>query len=156
MSKLTPISSANADSAQWDEGCGPTRRWIGRRGYHHRDSRRAGKRGAEVLLLDRFRGGGATSISGGVFYAGGGTHIQKEAGVEDTAENMYRYLAMEVQDAVSEETLRHFCETSAASVKWLTDRGVPFLANLCPVKTSYPIREYYLYYSGNEPPSSLQ
>jgi len=41
-------------------------------------------------------------------------------------------------------------------VKWLTDRGVPFLPNLCPVKTSYPAKEYHLYYSGNEtfPPYS--
>ena len=35
----------------------------------------------DVLVLDRFFGGGATAISGGVFYAGGGTQIQKEAGV---------------------------------------------------------------------------
>jgi glutamate dehydrogenase/leucine dehydrogenase len=39
--------------------------------------------GARVLVLDRFHGGGATAISGGVFYAGGGTHIQREAGVDD-------------------------------------------------------------------------
>jgi 3-oxo-5alpha-steroid 4-dehydrogenase len=64
---------------------------------------------------------------------------------------MYRYLSMEVQDAVSSETLHDFCETSAANVKWLTDRGVPFLGNLCPVKTSYPTNEYHLYFSGNEP-----
>jgi 3-oxo-5alpha-steroid 4-dehydrogenase len=111
----------------------------------------ARERGADVLVLDRFEGGGATAISGGVFYAGGATHIQKEAGVEDSVDNMYRYLSMEVQDAVSDETIWHFCETSAANVKWLTDRGVPFFGNLCPVKTSYPTNEYHLYYSGNEP-----
>ena len=36
---------------------------------------------ARVTVLERFNGGGATAISGGVVYAGGGTDIQKEAGV---------------------------------------------------------------------------
>ena len=38
----------------------------------------ASDQGAKVLLIDRFRGGGATSISGGIIYAGGGTPYQKE------------------------------------------------------------------------------
>ena len=38
---------------------------------------------ARVTVLERFTGGGATAISGGEFYAGGGTAIQEEAGVED-------------------------------------------------------------------------
>jgi 3-oxo-5alpha-steroid 4-dehydrogenase len=149
MSKLTPIVVVNADSAQWDDSTDLLVVGLGAAGITAAIEARG--RGADVLILDRFEGGGATSISGGVFYAGGGTHIQAEAGVEDTVDNMYRYLSMEVQDAVSEETLRDFCETSAANLKWLSDRGVPFLGNLCPVKTSYPTREYHLYYSGNEP-----
>ena len=149
MSKLTPIVVENADSAQWDDSTDLLVVGLGAAGIT--TAIEARERGAEVLLLDRFGGGGATSISGGVFYAGGGTHIQAEAGVQDSVDNMYRYLSMEVQDAVSDETLRDFCETSAANLKWLADRGVPFLANLCPVKTSYPTNEYHLYYSGNEP-----
>jgi 3-oxo-5alpha-steroid 4-dehydrogenase len=149
MSSLTPIVVEDLEGAQWDDIADLVVVGLGAAGITAAIEAR--ERGADVVLLDRFQGGGATSISGGVFYAGGGTHIQKEAGVEDTVENMYRYLTMEVQDAVSDETLRDFCETSAANVKWLTDRGVPFLPNLCPVKTSYPTNEYHLYYSGNEP-----
>jgi 3-oxo-5alpha-steroid 4-dehydrogenase len=156
MSNLTPLVVEDAERAQWDDVVDLVVVGLGAAGIT--TALEARERGAAVVVLDRFEGGGATAISGGVFYAGGGTHIQKEAGVEDTVENMYRYLSMEVQDAVSEETLRDFCETSAANVEWLTDRGVPFLSNLCPVKTSYPTNEYHLYYSGNEtfPPYSEQ
>ena len=101
-------------------------------------------------MLDRFHGGGATAISGGVFYAGGGTHIQQEAGVEDDADAMYRYLSLEVKGVVSDETLRDFCDRSVENLGWLEGHGVPFEASLCPYKTSYPTDDYYLYYSGNE------
>jgi 3-oxo-5alpha-steroid 4-dehydrogenase len=105
---------------------------------------------AKVLVLDRFHGGGATAISGGVFYAGGGTHIQKEAGIEDDADEMFRYLALEVKGVVSEQTLRDFCDRSVENLVWLEEHGVPFDGSLCPYKTSYPTDDYYLYYSGNE------
>ena len=156
MSSQTPIVLEDVAGAHWDDVADLVVVGLGAAGITAAIEAR--EHGADVVLLDRFEGGGATSISGGVFYAGGGTHIQEGAGVEDTVDNMYRYLSMEVQDAVSEETLRNFCETSAANVKWLSDRGVPFLPNLCPVKTSYPTNEYHLYYSGNEtfPPYSDQ
>lgn len=105
--------------------------------------------GADVLALDRFEGGGATAISGGVVYAGA-THIQREAGVEDDAEAMFAYLKAETQGVVGDDTLRDFCEQSAGNLQWLADHGVPFEASLCPVKTSYPTDDYFLYYSGNE------
>jgi 3-oxo-5alpha-steroid 4-dehydrogenase len=106
--------------------------------------------GARVRVLDRFHGGGATAISGGVFYAGGGTHIQREAGVSDDADEMFRYLSLEVKGVVSEETLRDFCDRSVENLGWLEGHGVPFEGSLCPYKTSYPTDDYYLYYSGNE------
>src|SRR5690554_6483912 len=103
-------------------------------------------KGADVIALDRFGGGGATAISGGVFYAGGGTSIQTEAGIEDDPDNMFRYLRAEVDGVVSDETLRRFCDESRANLAWLQERGVPFEASLCPVKTSYPTDDYFLYY----------
>ncbi|MGD8609194.1 MAG: FAD-binding protein, partial [Myxococcales bacterium] len=106
--------------------------------------------GASVIVLDRFHGGGATAISGGVFYAGGGTHIQQEAGVDDDPDEMFRYLSLEVKGVVSEETLRDFCDKSVENLDWLERYGVPFEGSLCPYKTSYPTDDYYLYYSGNE------
>ena len=106
--------------------------------------------GATVLIVDRFHGGGSTAASGGVVYAGGGTPHQEEAGYDDAPEQMARYLKREVNGAVSEETLRRFCEGSRDDLRWLEELGVPFDASLCPYKTSYPRDGYYLYFSGNE------
>jgi 3-oxo-5alpha-steroid 4-dehydrogenase len=106
--------------------------------------------GADVLVLDRFTGGGATAISGGVVYAGGGTPHQRAAGVEDTPEQMLAYLRLETAGAVSEDTLRSFCEGSVDMLTWLEAHGVPFEGSPAPYKTSYPTNRYYLYYSGNE------
>ena len=106
--------------------------------------------GAEVLVLDRFNGGGATAISGGIVYAGGGTRHQRAAGVEDTPDQMRAYLRLETAGAVSEETLRSFCDGSVGMLSWLEGHGVPFEGSLAPYKTSYPTNKHYLYYSGNE------
>lgn len=143
-----PIREPNPDAATWDDVTDVV--VIGFGGAGACAALEAKEHGARVLVLDRFHGGGATAISGGVFYAGGGTHIQQEAEVEDTAEAMFRYLSMEVKDVVSEETLRDFCNQSVDTLRWLERHGVPFEASLCPVKTSYPTDDYYLYYSGNE------
>ncbi|HWC81076.1 MAG TPA: FAD-binding protein [Pseudonocardiaceae bacterium] len=106
--------------------------------------------GADVLVLDRFSGGGATALSGGIVYAGGGTPYQEVAGVTDTVDAMVDYLKLEVGDAVSEDTLRRFCAGSRDMIGWLAGLGVPFEGSLCPYKTSYPSDKHYLYYSGSE------
>jgi len=105
--------------------------------------------GLRVTLLDRYHGGGATAASGGVLYAGGGTSIQKEAGVEDSAQNMFAYLSMETRGCVADETLMRFCAQSAHTVEWLKDKGVEFRSELYPDKTSYPQVDYFLYHSDN-------
>ena len=110
----------------------------------------AASSGQSVLIVDRFAGGGATAISGGVVYAGGGTSVQHEAGIGDSPEDMFQYLKLETQGVVSDQTLRRFCDGSPEMIEWLKAQGVPFQASLCPDKTSYPSNDYYLYYSGNE------
>ncbi len=106
--------------------------------------------GADVLVLDRFHGGGATAISGGVVYAGGGTAEQRSAGIADTPAAMFDYLRLETAGAVSDTTLRRFCDESVAMLGWLKGHGVPFEGSAAPYKTSYPTNDFYLYYSGNE------
>ncbi len=106
--------------------------------------------GLNTLVIDRFSGGGATNISGGIFYAGGGTRVQKEAGVEDSPENMFNYLKHEVKGVVSDDTLKQFCNESVDNFNFMEDNGVPFEASFCPFKTSYPPDHYFFYYSGNE------
>ncbi|WP_199431807.1 FAD-binding protein [Qaidamihabitans albus] len=110
----------------------------------------AAEAGADVLVVDRFGGGGASAVSGGVVYAGGGTDQQREAGVDDSVDAMYEYLRLEVGDVVSAATLRRFCAESTGMIGWLQRHGVPFEGSLCPVKTSYPNNDHYLYYSGSE------
>jgi 3-oxo-5alpha-steroid 4-dehydrogenase len=106
--------------------------------------------GARVLVLDRGYGGGATALSGGVVYAGGGTPHQIAAGLKDSPENMFNYLRQEVKDVVPDATLRRYCESSPEMIAWLEQQGARYLPSLCPYKTSYPTDRHYLYYSGNE------
>jgi hypothetical protein len=115
----------------------------------------AASHGKRVLLVDRFTGGGSTKRSGGVYYAGGGTRAQKETGVEDDADNMYRYIRQENGGAVDDDTIRKFCQDSAANFAWLEEVGVPFVNEdgksvYYPQKTSYPPSFATLYSSGNE------
>lgn len=111
----------------------------------------AADHGARVLVLDRGYGGGATALSGGIVYAGGGTAEQHAGGYHDSAENMRAYLQQEVGDAVSAQTLDQFCRQSTALIEWLKAQGVQFRGGpVSSYKTSYPTDDYYLYYSGNE------
>lgn len=102
-----------------------------------------------VIALDRFDGGGATVASGGVIYAGGGTSVQKEAGISDSPENMFNYLKMEVGEIVNDITLMDFCKESAPTISWMQEHGVDFRSDYWPKKTSYPAPEYFLYHSDN-------
>jgi len=143
-----PLDVEGPDALSWDEEADVVVVGFGAAGASAAIEAR--ERGLEALVIERFNGGGATVISGGVIYSGGGTRIQKQAGIEDDVEEMYRYLEMEVGDAVSPETLRDFCETSAETCAWLEKHGVKYEASLYPKKTSYPLDRYCLYFSGNE------
>lgn len=106
--------------------------------------------GASVLVLDRFGGGGASTLSGGVVYAGGGTVQQREAGFEDTPATMAAYLRHELQGVVSDDTLERFCRDSANNLAWLESLGARFGSSMPAYKTSYPPDGKFLYHSGNE------
>lgn len=111
----------------------------------------AADRGARVLVLDRAYGGGATALSGGIVYAGGGTDEQIAGGYCDSVDDMYEYLKLEVGEAVSDRTLQLFCQQSPAMIEWLKAQGVSFRGGtVSTYKTSYPTDDFYLYYSGNE------
>lgn len=110
----------------------------------------AAERGLDVIVVDRFSGGGASAMSGGIVYAGGGTRVQKECGIEDTPEKMARYLAFEADDAVSPRIVEQFCEDSPALIDWLERHGAQFGGPLAKRKASYPPPGTFLYFSGNE------
>jgi 3-oxo-5alpha-steroid 4-dehydrogenase len=104
--------------------------------------------GADVLILDRFGGGGATAYSGGVLYAGG-TRQQAASGIEDTRDDMFRYLMAE-GSAVDADTMRRFCDESVANLEWLEGHGLQYGGNAYLNKTAFPPDGYWIFYSGNE------
>lgn len=106
-------------------------------------------RGLQVIALDRAEGGGATQLSGGVVYAGGGTSVQQQVGEDDTPQAMFDYLNLETQGVVKDETLMKFCEDSADNIEWLMSHGVRFSGPVWKKKTSYPNTKYFLYHSDN-------
>lgn len=144
-----PRTVPRADDASWDQACDVLVVGFGAAGAAAAIAAR--ESGAEVLLIDRFDGGGATARSGGVVYAGGGTRQQRHFGYEDTPDAMYRYLRHETGDAVSAEHLKRFCQDSRGLIEWLESLGAQFDSAVPPPKTSYPPDGTYLYYSGNEP-----
>ena len=75
----------------------------------------ARRAGADVLVIER-GGGGASAISCGIFYLGGGTPVQTACGYHDPADNMYRYLEATIQPH-SSATLRAFCDGSVVMSK---------------------------------------
>ena len=141
-----PLIVASPDAVAWDDSADLI--VVGFGGAGASAGLQARELGGEVIALDRFGGGGATAFSGGIYYAGG-TRYQAEAGYEDSAANMFAYLSQE-ESAVSEETLRRFCEGSNDDIEWLARHGVPFDSTTWKDKTAYPPDGYFLYYSGNE------
>lgn len=151
-STVTPIAPAlevdNASAIDWSDSADVVVVGWGAAGACAALEARA--TGASVIVIDRFDGGGASALSGGVVYAGGGTPYQQQAGFTDTPEAMAEYLRHEVNGVVSDATLHKFCADSVANLAWLEAHGVRFGATMPDHKTSYPPEGKFLYYSGNE------
>jgi 3-oxo-5alpha-steroid 4-dehydrogenase len=143
----TPERVESADSVTWDDEADFV--IVGYGGAGVAAAVRAAEQGVSIIALDRYGGGGSTAMNGGIFYAGGGTSVQKEAGVEDSPEEMFKYLSMETQGVVKDGTLRRFCEESPSTIEWLKQCGVQFNSTLYSKKTSYPYVNYYLYHPDN-------
>jgi hypothetical protein len=88
------------------------------------------EKGATVIVLDQGHGGGSSRLSGGIVYAGGGTKYQKAAGYDETPENMFNYLKLEVRGAVDDETLKRFCYSCVETLAGLRRAG-PGLMRAC-------------------------
>jgi 3-oxo-5alpha-steroid 4-dehydrogenase len=142
-----PLVVTDASSVNWAEEAGVV--VVGFGGAGAAAALEAYEQGADVLVIEGFEGGGATACSGGIYYAGN-TRFQRDAGYQDSAQDMFDYLSLERKDAVSEETLRRFCEESSENIDWLVSHGVGFDGSVYDDKTNYPPEDKYLYYSGNE------
>jgi 3-oxo-5alpha-steroid 4-dehydrogenase len=157
-STVTPIAPAleisSPDQIQWAQEADVLVVGWGAAGASAAIEARA--QGAEVAVIDRFGGGGASALSGGVIYAGGGTPYQLQAGYADTPDAMRDYLRHEVNGVVSDATLQQFCDESRSQLRWLEEQGARFAATMPAYKTSYPADGYYLYYSGSEAAPAFQ
>lgn len=143
-----PLVIDDASARQWDDSADLV--VVGFGGAGVAAALEASEHGLKVLALDRYEGGGSSAANGGVFYAGGGTKIQREAGVEDSPEEMFKYLSLETQGVVAEDTLRRFCDESAATVDWLLAHGALLSSSgVFGKKVSYPPLKYHLYHPDN-------
>jgi 3-oxo-5alpha-steroid 4-dehydrogenase len=142
-----PLIIADPDNFAWDETADLV--VVGLGGAGVAAALEGLERGLKVTAVDRYEGGGSTAANGGIFYAGGGTRIQKEAGEEDTPEEMYKYLKIEVGDVVSDETLRKFVDESVETVDWILANGGKLNSKVWKKKASYPPLAYFLYHPDN-------
>jgi len=82
--------------------------------------------GARTLLVEAdTKVGGSTRLSGGVVYAAG-TSVQKQAGISDDPEAMFRYYMALNQYRLNPGVIRNLCHSSGPLVEWLIKMGVEF------------------------------
>ncbi|MBS0580693.1 MAG: FAD-dependent oxidoreductase [Proteobacteria bacterium] len=86
----------------------------------------AGRRVALLEAGDRL--GGSTALAGGVFYAAG-TAAQRELGIKDSPDAMYRDVLALNGDSVCKPALRRLCDEAGGALEWLNSLGVEFPAS---------------------------
>ncbi|GII64318.1 putative fumarate reductase/succinate dehydrogenase [Sphaerisporangium krabiense] len=107
--------------------------------------------GAEVLVVDAAGGwGGATAMSGGEIYLGGGTSVQKACGFEDSVDAMYAFLKLATGPDPAEDKLAVYCEGSLEHFDWLVRCGVTFVPKLWTEPSWEAPTGYGLMYTGGE------
>lgn len=110
----------------------------------------AARAGARVLVLERAAvHGGTSSMSGGHFYLGGGTAVQRATGHEDSAEAMAAYLTAVSLDP-DPVKIRAYCEGSLEHFDWLESLGFEFERSFYPEKAVIQPGTQGLMYTGNE------
>ncbi len=110
----------------------------------------AARAGASVLLLEKSAvHGGTSSMSGGHFYLGGGTAVQKATGHEDSVEAMTAYLIASTKDP-DEEKIRAYCEGSVELFDWLEALGFEFERSFFADKAVIQPGTQGLMFTGNE------
>ncbi|MBL1078477.1 FAD-dependent oxidoreductase [Nocardia sp. 2] len=95
--------------------------------------------GARVLIVDRSGGpGGASAMSGGEIYLGGGTPIQQACGYDDTPEAMAAFLSAALGSGADVAKIEEYSAGSVDHFHWLVDRGVPFKPSMWDAPTWVP------------------
>ena len=111
----------------------------------------AARAGARTLILERqTRGGGATALSEGTIYFGGGTRVQKATGFEDSLENMLTHVRAAAGPTADPEKVRLYCEGSLDHFAFFESIGVEFKDTHFADKVIFPPTDDCLIFSGNE------
>ena len=110
----------------------------------------AARAGARVLLLERAAvHGGTSAMSGGHFYLGGGTAVQRATGWDDSADEMYQYLVA-VSKQPEHDKIRAYCDSSVEHFDWLESLGFEFERSYYPEKAVIQPGTEGLMFTGNE------
>jgi len=111
----------------------------------------AARAGADTLVIERMsRGGGAAALSTGLVYFGGGTAIQKACGFEDSVEDMKAFVEMAAGRGADPERIRLYCENSVEHFEWLRALGIEYRESYYAKKSTHPLTDDCLMYTGNE------
>ncbi len=111
----------------------------------------AAREGARVTLFEAGSGsGGASALSGGEIYIGGGTDVQRNAGFDDTPEALAAYLKMAGGADADAAKCDLYATNSLAHFDWLKAQGVPYKGNYLPGKIIEPAGDDTLIWSGSE------
>lgn len=107
---------------------------------------------SKVIAIEKAeKAGGATVLSGGLIYMGGGTKLQTNLGIEDTPENFKNYLSKALGKSSDPELFATFCDQSVDLYDWCVEQGMKFEGGVD--ETSHvvePPEGISLIYSGNE------
>jgi fumarate reductase flavoprotein subunit len=90
----------------------------------------AAEAGRSVLLVEgQSQLGGSSALSGGIVMAAG-TSVQRAAGIDDTAEDLYRDYMLFNQYKVAPSLARRLATDSGPAVEWLIAHGIEFHSEL--------------------------
>jgi succinate dehydrogenase/fumarate reductase flavoprotein subunit len=111
------------------------------------EARRAG---GDVLVVERASaGGGASALSSGLFYLGGGTAVQKACGFDDSPDDMYRFMIASM-GSENADLVRRYCDENVSHFDWLESQGVPFERTCYEGKAVFLLGTEGLLSTGNE------
>ena len=113
----------------------------------------AAQGGARVMLFERSSGsGGASALSGGEIYigGGGGTDAQRAGGFEDRTEDFAAYLKAAGGPCADEAKCDLYAQESLSHYAWLKEQGIPYRGNYLPGKHIEPTDDSTLIWSGSE------
>lgn len=121
---LTAAGTALADEPTWDEEADVVVVGFGAAGAAA--AVEALEAGSTVSVVEHSgRGGGSTILSGGLLYMGG-TKLQEELGVEDSADNMLAYVTKAAGQDASADLVGLFCSGSGDLYDWCVAHGMTF------------------------------